>query len=142
MSDSKQIEPTYPCQRCGKPRTKAQGGTTFTVCDECWDATSNTPKRVAKLRSERLHHHTGDCYGPSPNDESRVIQTCGKHEPNQGDFRDILPALFDVTEAAEKMVAFNHHAIGCGDTIEGDGVCSCGLKQMDDTLTMLLRLLR
>lgn len=32
-------EPTYPCDRCGKPRTKAEGGTTFTVCDDCWDAT-------------------------------------------------------------------------------------------------------
>jgi hypothetical protein len=27
----------YPCADCGKPRTKAQGGATFTVCDECWD---------------------------------------------------------------------------------------------------------
>ena len=30
-------EPTYPCADCGVPRTKAQGGRTFTVCDECWD---------------------------------------------------------------------------------------------------------
>jgi hypothetical protein len=30
-------EPTYPCADCGTPRTKAEGGTTFTVCDECWD---------------------------------------------------------------------------------------------------------
>jgi hypothetical protein len=32
-------EPMYPCIRCGKCRTKAEGGTTFTVCDTCWDAT-------------------------------------------------------------------------------------------------------
>lgn len=30
-------EPLYPCADCGKLRTKAEGGTTFTVCDECWD---------------------------------------------------------------------------------------------------------
>ncbi len=30
-------ETTYPCEKCGKPRTKAEGGTTFTVCDTCWD---------------------------------------------------------------------------------------------------------
>lgn len=30
-------EPTYPCDDCGKLRTKAQGGTVFTVCDDCWD---------------------------------------------------------------------------------------------------------
>lgn len=27
----------YPCDTCGTMRTKAEGGTTFTVCDECWD---------------------------------------------------------------------------------------------------------
>jgi len=27
----------YTCADCGKLRTKAEGGTTFTVCDECWD---------------------------------------------------------------------------------------------------------
>lgn len=27
----------YPCDDCGKMRSKNEGGTTFTVCDECWD---------------------------------------------------------------------------------------------------------
>ncbi len=27
----------YPCADCGTLRTKEEGGTTFTVCDECWD---------------------------------------------------------------------------------------------------------
>lgn len=27
----------YPCADCGTLRTKAEGGTTFTVCDACWD---------------------------------------------------------------------------------------------------------
>jgi len=30
-------EEKYPCVDCGVLRTKAEGGTTFTVCDECWD---------------------------------------------------------------------------------------------------------
>lgn len=34
MSDK---EPLYPCDGCGVMRTKAEGGTTFTVCDACWD---------------------------------------------------------------------------------------------------------
>lgn len=33
----------YPCDRCGRRRTKAQGGTTFTMCDTCWDATTPKP---------------------------------------------------------------------------------------------------
>lgn len=27
----------YPCADCGKLRSRAEGGTTFTVCDSCWD---------------------------------------------------------------------------------------------------------
>lgn len=31
-------ERIYQCAVCGVMRSKAEGGTTFTVCDECWDA--------------------------------------------------------------------------------------------------------
>lgn len=27
----------YECEECGKPRTEAQGGRVFTVCDSCWN---------------------------------------------------------------------------------------------------------
>lgn len=30
-------EQLYPCNDCGMLRTKAEGGTVFTVCDDCWD---------------------------------------------------------------------------------------------------------
>jgi hypothetical protein len=30
-------ERTYPCLYCLTMRTKAEGGTVFSVCDECWD---------------------------------------------------------------------------------------------------------
>lgn len=30
-------EKTYPCEICGELRTAAEGGTTFTVCDACWE---------------------------------------------------------------------------------------------------------
>ena len=33
-SDDKRI---YPCIDCGILRSKNEGGTTFTVCDKCWD---------------------------------------------------------------------------------------------------------
>lgn len=26
----------YPCLKCDKMRTKEEGGTTFSVCDDCW----------------------------------------------------------------------------------------------------------
>jgi len=35
--------PQYPCADCGKLRTKDEGGTTFTVCDECWDKNYKKP---------------------------------------------------------------------------------------------------
>jgi len=31
-------ERVYPCDKCGIMRSKAEGGTVFTVCDACWDA--------------------------------------------------------------------------------------------------------
>jgi len=30
-------EQLYACNDCGVLRTKAEGGTVFTVCDDCWD---------------------------------------------------------------------------------------------------------
>lgn len=33
MDDNDEV---YPCADCGVLRSKKQGGTTFTVCDECW----------------------------------------------------------------------------------------------------------
>lgn len=27
----------YPCDKCGVLRSQDEGGTVFTVCDECWD---------------------------------------------------------------------------------------------------------
>jgi hypothetical protein len=44
--------PTYPCERCGKPRTKAEGGTVFTVCDACWDATPPAPGHPDAARAK------------------------------------------------------------------------------------------
>jgi hypothetical protein len=47
----------YPCADCGKMRSKAEGGTTFTVCDVCWDkkhpnAPSDRDMRVAEAVRE------------------------------------------------------------------------------------------
>ena len=33
-SDDERI---YPCEDCGILRSKNEGGTVFTICDECWD---------------------------------------------------------------------------------------------------------
>lgn len=33
----------YPCSKCGKLRSEAEGGTTFTVCDSCWDKKDKKP---------------------------------------------------------------------------------------------------
>lgn len=38
-------EPLYPCLDCGVLRTKAEGGTVFTVCDDCWERL-NPPREI------------------------------------------------------------------------------------------------
>ncbi len=37
MAGKRKVEHLYPCMECGKLRTAREGGTTFTVCDQCWD---------------------------------------------------------------------------------------------------------
>jgi len=44
---------TSPCEKCGKPRTKAEGGTTFTVCDECWALTNVCDQPQSELADMR-----------------------------------------------------------------------------------------
>lgn len=39
-----------PCERCGTARTKAEGGKTFTVCDDCW----------ARMGEEYLRTHPSE----------------------------------------------------------------------------------
>jgi len=41
---AEQGERRYPCEKCGRLRTKAEGGTTFTVCDDCWPAATEQEK--------------------------------------------------------------------------------------------------
>lgn len=49
MTPTKEQERIYPCHDCGTMRSKDEGGTVFTVCDECWDKhykrQPNTEKR-------------------------------------------------------------------------------------------------
>ena len=42
VSAQSQGKALYPCADCGALRTKAEGGTTFTVCDECWEKQAGT----------------------------------------------------------------------------------------------------
>lgn len=66
---------TYPCADCGVSRTKAEGGATFTVCDECWDRSrrkewaerhpqaTETRKEEWVVQSERDDNVWRDCLG-------------------------------------------------------------------------------
>jgi len=37
-SEAREEARVYPCDKCGVMRSKAEGGTVFSVCDKCWDA--------------------------------------------------------------------------------------------------------
>ena len=53
-------EGLYPCIECGMLRTEKQGGTTFTVCDKCWEkaypGSIDADELVAKEGSDELGH--------------------------------------------------------------------------------------
>ncbi len=71
----------YPCDRCGKMRSKNEGGTVFTVCDTCWDeghraheqpppAPMGTPLGCGEFAVDcpRGHAAAGDACGRVGND--------------------------------------------------------------------------
>lgn len=57
--------PNYPCADCGCPRTKAEGGTTWTICDACYNrreaAVVNPPTEPARVPCRVCH----DCDSPA-----------------------------------------------------------------------------
>ena len=48
----------YPCANCGKLRTKDEGGTVFTVCDECWDKHWQPKEPVYEYKWNYFGKHT------------------------------------------------------------------------------------
>lgn len=44
-------ERIYPCKDCGILRSKAEGGTTFSVCDVCWDKIHGDKVREKAINS-------------------------------------------------------------------------------------------
>jgi len=51
--------PTYLCNDCGAPRTKAEGGAVFTICEECWRKRDLTA--LAKKTWEMFGHLDPEC---------------------------------------------------------------------------------
>jgi hypothetical protein len=52
-------ETLYPCNDCDTMRTKAEGGTTFTVCEMCWDRRHPRAAPTADLWGPTIP--CGDC---------------------------------------------------------------------------------
>ena len=59
-------EKKYPCVDCGKLRTAGEGGTTFTVCDECWDKSHKKPTSNV---DEKLRDILSECGLDAPDEE-------------------------------------------------------------------------
>ena len=64
-------EEMYPCDKCGKLRTKAEGGTIFTVCDECWDK-KDEPKE--ETLEEKFYNHLKSGFLRFYNSEDKEVQ--------------------------------------------------------------------
>lgn len=61
---------TYPCADCGKPLTKAEGGTVFTVCEACRrpDRASTAPAVPGVPTARGIAQRLGDRFSLSPGD--------------------------------------------------------------------------
>jgi hypothetical protein len=66
----------YPCADCGLMRSRSEGGTTFTVCDVCWDkAYPTAPAPDAGARIEEAHRALGK---PGRMDDDGCCVGCGR----------------------------------------------------------------
>jgi hypothetical protein len=54
MIDRATGEQLYACNDCGVLRTKAEGGTVFTVCDGCWDKHYPPAAKLLSATREQL----------------------------------------------------------------------------------------
>ena len=50
-------ERIYPCDDCGKMRSQNEGGTVFTVCDECWATYILSYPDLALIDREKFARH-------------------------------------------------------------------------------------
>jgi hypothetical protein len=74
-------EPLYPCDDCGTMRTKAEGGTTFTVCDACWEkhyrptpAPASGEERCKWCDRPGNHPEEGGCEAAMRDDIARLTR--------------------------------------------------------------------
>jgi hypothetical protein len=107
-------EPRYPCDRCGTMRTKAEGGTIFTVCDECWDKDkSRTPPAPAPAEPpapaalpERWAEFAA--YRKADNALRRAEREVNRTEGDPDAYRKADAAVRAFTEAENAMVTAYH----------------------------------
>lgn len=93
----KSAEPKlYPCAECGALRSKDEGGTVFTVCDDCW--TRRTPHRSRGGEPDALREvcekRRTELLGTTSEQRKETNGYAFLHAPRVADSRNcICPAL-------------------------------------------------
>lgn len=91
----------YPCDRCGVLRSKAEGGTVFTVCDDCW--------------SEIYGHKRSEPAAGEPTAEERAREVIerAKYHPLPGITLPLPESLKEAVPIAEAYLALleKHEAV-------------------------------
>lgn len=71
-------EQMYPCEECGKLR-KAEGGYTFTLCDECWEKHYHSKKGETNELREKVAKELRKVAGyHCPNKECPTSRDCAE----------------------------------------------------------------
>jgi hypothetical protein len=74
-----EIDKKYPCKDCGVLRTKAEGGTVFSMCDKCWDKYYKTDKEIDKDILERATRLVNDLNNSA---EGHPVKPCNGIYPS------------------------------------------------------------
>ena len=54
-------ERIYPCLKCSKMRTKAEGGTTFSICEDCWEQPKAIEDNVWEEARKEYFKYVSEC---------------------------------------------------------------------------------
>ncbi len=106
----------YPCAKCGTMRTKAEGGTTFTVCDDCWDASaakSGTSKLMVDPRDARIRD--------LEEANAAISAKCDELRERMATIREAIPARDGetTTDAARRVVTERDEALASRPHVAG-----------------------
>jgi hypothetical protein len=95
----------YPCADCGLMRSRSEGGTTFTVCDVCWDKAYPTAPAPDAGAAERAVGEARDAVVrfavEARNHGTFPVNECGVIDQTSAAYQSYIATLADLWRSVD-----------------------------------------